>query len=89
MVSVSLELGCKSSICVFGEAVCDFSKTAEITGVEQLDSSGNFLRDITLTDANGNVLGSAPPPVPEPPAFVLIGTGVIAARRLLARGARR
>ena len=35
---------------VFGEGVADFAHTAEITRIEQLDSSGNFLRDVTLTD---------------------------------------
>ena len=68
LLSVSLQLGCRSSIGVFGQGVCDFSNTAEITGIEQLDMSGNFLQDITLTDATGNVLGSTPAAVPEPSA---------------------
>jgi hypothetical protein len=71
-----------------GSAISDFSDTLELPRIELLDSSGNFLENVTLTDAKGNVLGAPVATVPEPGTSVLVGAGLIAVR-ILAGAARR
>jgi hypothetical protein len=85
-VNLSLDLETEVSLLHFGNGTANFSDTAQLTTVEQLDTSGNFVQDVTLTDNQGNVLG-APAAVPEPATVVLVAASLIALR-ILAGGAR-
>ena len=78
-VNVSIDLGTEVSLLHFGNGTADFGDTAQIVTVEELDSSGNVVRNVTLTDNQGNVLG-APAAVPEPATLALVAVGLIAAR---------
>ena len=78
-VDVSLDLGTEVSLLHFGNGTADFGDTAQIVTVEELDSSGNVVGNVTLTDNQGNVLG-APAAVPEPATLALVAAGLIAAR---------
>jgi hypothetical protein len=77
-VNFALDLRSFVALTEFGHGLSDFIDTAGIARIEELDRSGNLLRDTTLTDVKGNVLGGAPvAAVPEP------GSGGLAAIALL------
>jgi len=86
-VNFTLDLRSFVGLTEFGHGLSDFMGTLGIERIEQLDGSGNFVRDITLTDIKGNVLGAPPSTVPEPESFVLVGT-ILVGIRILA-GSRR
>ena len=78
-VNVSIDLGTEVSLLHFGNGTADFGDTAQIVTVEELDRSGNFVRNVTLTDNQGNVLGApAAVPVPELATYALLGCGLVA-----------
>jgi hypothetical protein len=62
----------------FGSASADFRDTLSVPRIEFLDASGNFVRDVTLMDRLGNVLGAPAAGVPEPATFLLLAAGLIA-----------
>jgi hypothetical protein len=88
-VNLSIDLGTEVSLLHFGNGTANFGDTAQITTVEQLDSSGNFIRNVTLTDNQGNVLGAPQATVPEPASCALAGAGMIAVRILIGAAQRR
>ena len=75
-VDLDLELFTLASATALGSAVSDFKNTLLIPEIQLLDNSGRFVRDITLTDFNGNVLGAQPATVPEARTLVLMGAGL-------------
>jgi hypothetical protein len=93
---IYLQLGVDTSTALsplfggFGSNFADFSTTFSITGVELLDPSGNFLREIELTDVAGFTIPSHAPVQTAPePATLLLVVGALAAlgsRRLHVRG---
>jgi hypothetical protein len=69
----------------FGSALADFVDTLDVPRIEYLDSHGNFVRDVTLTDRQGNILGAPAAAVPEPATWLLISASLIAASMARAR----
>jgi hypothetical protein len=61
----------------FGSATSDFATTLFISKVQLLDSNGNVIQDLTLTDALGNTLQVGEVPEPATYALILAGLGVI------------
>ena len=64
---------------VVGSDFADFSATFSVTNVALLDPSGNFLRNIVLTDTSGFTLpgpGPGPGTAPEPAMLALLGIGL-------------
>jgi hypothetical protein len=59
--------------------------TLDMGQIQFLDNSGNFLRDVTLTDGAGDALGSQPAASPEAATSVLFGTGLIVVTILTSR----
>jgi hypothetical protein len=80
-VNFTLDLFSSVGLTEFGHGLSDFIDTAGIARIEQLDHSGNFVRDVTLTDIKGNVLGAPPATVPEPASFVLVGAVLVGIRK--------
>src|SRR5262249_16003381 len=65
-VNFTLDLLSTVGLTEFGHGLSDFIDTTAFTRIEQLDRSGNFIRDVTLADIRGNTLGAPPGAVPEP-----------------------
>jgi len=81
-VNFTLDLQSFVGLTESGDGVSDFIDTLGIARIEQLDRSGNFVSDVTLTDLQGNVLGAPVASVPEPPLLGLLGAGLITLRIL-------
>jgi hypothetical protein len=75
VLEVDTSTALSPSLSNFGSNFADFSTTFIITGVELLDPSGNFLRNIVLTDTAGFTLpgpGPGPGTAPEPATLLLV-----------------
>jgi hypothetical protein len=69
-----------------GHGISDFIDTLDIPRIELLDQSGNFVRDVTLSDSQGNILGAPAAVVPEPDLWPPLAA--LIAMRILARNRR-
>jgi hypothetical protein len=88
-VNFTLDLHSFVGLTESGHGLSDFIDTFGIARIEQLDRSGNFVSDVTLTDLKGNLLGASVALVPEPPSLGLLGAGLIAFRILTAAAKAR
>jgi hypothetical protein len=57
-----------------GSATADYANTLEVTAARLLDANGDFIQDITLTDALGNTLAVG---APEPSLLTLVACGLV------------
>ena len=95
LLQVTMELDTSTALSIivgFGSNFADFSSTFTLDNVALLDSSGNFLRNVVLTDTAGFTLpgtGPGPGTAPEPATLLLVASalgvlGVNARRKLRA-----
>ena len=81
-LQVTMELDTSTALSIivgFGSNFADFSSTFTLDNVALLDSSGNFLRNVVLTDTAGFTLpgtGSGPGTAPEPGTLLLVLSAV-------------
>jgi len=84
LLQVVMELDTSTALSIivgFGSNFADFSSTFTLDDVALLDSSGNFLRNVVLTDTAGFTLpGSGPGPgtAPEPATLLLVVSALAA-----------